>query len=352
MSLLARGIERIVFLLSVRARNRIIAAGLHLPYKVQRMLLNDLQGPRGGQFQSIFRVQKATWKGYWISKDIRKMESNPLQWAEETADQANLIILYVHGGGFHIGSPVQYITSFLEMLDQFRNKHAMADVRFLSVEYSLSPEAAHPTALNECINAYRYLVHDLSVSPSRIVLAGDSAGGNLTAAMLLKLKNQRSDPELGQLPCIPLPAGAAMISPWVVFSGEDSLLLKDTGDDFVQSSQLKGYMGGYLPVTQGMDAQRVREIIERPDVSPFYGNFKGLTCRVLVTYGGVELLRDQIKAFIRKLEDDNVQVDVITRDDAAHTWIVEHHVCATKAIWIHDLSKWTQWCSEIISRKR
>lgn len=71
---------------------------------------------------------------------------------------------------FESGTSTQYMPAFLNMISQLKDNHQLKDVRILSVDYSLSPMAAHPTALNECVSAYRYLVHDLSISPSRIIV--------------------------------------------------------------------------------------------------------------------------------------------------------------------------------------
>lgn len=71
---------------------------------------------------------------------------------------------------FESGTSTQYMPAFLNMISQLKDNHQLNDVRILSVDYSLSPMAAHPTALNECVSAYRYLVHDLSISPSRIIV--------------------------------------------------------------------------------------------------------------------------------------------------------------------------------------
>lgn len=86
--------------------------------------------------------------------------------------------------------------------------------RVLSVDYGLSPEYPYPTALNQVIQAYDWLVNDQHVAPSRIVIAGDSAGGALALLLACSLRDRQQAPT----------AGLALISPWVDFNGDDAYI--------------------------------------------------------------------------------------------------------------------------------
>ncbi|KAI9494252.1 Alpha/beta hydrolase fold-3 [Zychaea mexicana] len=232
--------------------------------------------------------------------------------------------------------------SFLYVLECLKAKHQMKGC-ILSVDYSLSPEETYPTAQDNCVNAYRYLVHDLGLSPSRIIVAGDSSGGNLAATVLLRIRDQRSDPVLATIPPIPLPAGCALISPWVTMD-----LPQRTEKyycDYVRISQIDYYRQNYVPRYDSMEASYREAFIRQPFISPLHGDFDDF-CPTFVSYGGGELFEPQIAAFIDKLEKQHhVSVTVVSRPKTGHIHIVEPHVCRSKEIWRQDLTKFVDWCA-------
>lgn len=87
----------------------------------------------------------------------------------EEVECLNIINTHVLGGGFRTGYATQYIRSFLHMIQHLKDKHGLL-TRIFSVEYTLSPETTYPTAQNECVRSYEYLVKDLNISPSRIIV--------------------------------------------------------------------------------------------------------------------------------------------------------------------------------------
>ena len=91
-------------------------------------------------------------------------------------------ILYFHGGGYIMGSPASHmwICSHLALL---------TGCPVLSVDYALAPEHPHPAAVVDGVHSYRWLVSS-GIMPSRLAIAGDSAGGGLTIATLMKLRDE------------------------------------------------------------------------------------------------------------------------------------------------------------------
>ena len=119
--------------------------------------------------------------------------------------------------------------------------------------YRLSPEHRHPAALDDCVTAYRWLLaqgHDAR----RIVVAGDSAGGNLTLALMLRLRDEG----------LPLPAGAVALSPVtdLTFSGE-SIRRNDGVDDMFSADSMDALVPVYLAD---------RDLRTDPRVSPVFGD--------------------------------------------------------------------------------
>jgi acetyl esterase/lipase len=107
------------------------------------------------------------------------------------------VILWVHGGGFSMGSSRSHKGLASQVAARARTATILPD-------YRLAPEHKHPAALEDCVTTYRAVLAE-GVAAKNIILAGDSAGGGLAVATALKLK------ELG----IAQPAGLMLLSPWV-----------------------------------------------------------------------------------------------------------------------------------------
>jgi acetyl esterase/lipase len=146
------------------------------------------------------------------------------------------VILWCHGGGFAMGSS----RSHKGLASQVAS---VAKIAAIVPDYRLAPEHRHPAALEDCVTAYRAAMGE-GIKTSRIILAGDSAGGGLAVATALKLR------ELG----VALPAGMILLSPWVDLANRGwSHGAKAQRDPFVTSKSLavraKQYLGeGALPL--------------------------------------------------------------------------------------------------------
>lgn len=136
-------------------------------------------------------------------------------------------ILFLHGGGFQIGS----LNSHRSLVS--RLAHATR-VPVTAAAYRLAPEHRYPAAIDDCLAAYRALVEDTA---SRIVIAGDSAGGYLTLDLALKARDQR----------LPQPAGLVLISPWLDLALRgDSYTSRAEVDIFSKGPQLRAMARTYL----------------------------------------------------------------------------------------------------------
>jgi acetyl esterase/lipase len=118
------------------------------------------------------------------------------EWIEEPGADAG-VILYLHGGAYALGS----IDTHREFVARLART---AGMRGLAIDYRLAPEHPYPAALEDATGAYDWLLAE-GVAPSRIIIAGDSAGGGLALAALVALRDAGK----------PLPAGAVCISPWM-----------------------------------------------------------------------------------------------------------------------------------------
>jgi acetyl esterase/lipase len=132
-----------------------------------------------------------------VSVETAELGGRPAEWLTPEGVGRDAALLYLHGGGYCGGS-----------LDSHRDLAARIGIASgcaaVTLGYRLGPEDPYPAAVDDAIAAYRQLVAD-GIPPERLVVAGDSAGGGLTMALLLALRADR----------VPLPAAAVCLSPWV-----------------------------------------------------------------------------------------------------------------------------------------
>jgi acetyl esterase/lipase len=168
------------------------------------------------------RIVEPAFRAYLLSKDARL----PLEVQRSNlASRSATTLLYLHGGGFSLGSVAFYAEALLrvrakvcalELLDG--NEDNVAEARCVAVEYDLSPAARFPLPLLQCLRCYAHLVEVEKIDPNSICIAGDSAGGNLAMGLLLCLDGQmKSESSLAERDWskLPMPGKALLISPWV-----------------------------------------------------------------------------------------------------------------------------------------
>lgn len=213
----------------------------------------------------------------------------------EPPDVTDLVLLYFHGGGFCFGSLRTHGALIGALARATR-------ARTLAIEYRLAPEHPAPAAIDDALAAYRYLLAE-GVSPERIVLAGDSAGGTMVLSTLLALRDRHE----------PLPAAGVAISPWVDLGCSGDSFTRNAAFDFVGEAHCRlaaaCYLGGADP--------------NRPDISPLRADLAGLP-PLFLQAGEAEVLIDQIRVFARQAADDCVEVRLHVYEDMVHVWHLMH----------------------------
>src|SRR5512143_2095927 len=140
-----------------------------------------------------------------VARDVTcaalQAEGVPAEWIVPPNAAADRVILYLHGGGYVMGS----INTHRAMIARIARA---SQARALALDYRLAPEHPFPAAVDDATAAYRWLLAQ-NIKPSNIVVAGDSAGGGLTLATLLAIRDAK----------LPLPAAGVCISPWVDMEG-------------------------------------------------------------------------------------------------------------------------------------
>jgi monoterpene epsilon-lactone hydrolase len=217
------------------------------------------------------------------------------EWIEpERTDTADLsCILYFHGGGYIAMSPRTHrvITSRLAIWSR---------ARCFALEYRLAPEHPFPAALDDALQAWRALIAE-GIPSSRLVMAGDSAGGNLVLALLIVLRDSGEE----------LPAAAVVFSPWtdLAMTG-DSIISNERADPMFTGAMVARMARYYL--SGGASAMD-------PLVSPLYADLRGLP-PLLIQVGADEVLRDDSTRFAEQAVRAGVAVDLQIWPDVPHGW--------------------------------
>lgn len=214
------------------------------------------------------------------------------EWHRPANQKTERTILYLHGGGYFFGSPVSHrsLTFALAL---------KANAEVFSLEYRLAPEAPCPAAVEDAVAAFRWLVSN-GRTPSRLSIAGDSAGGGLTLATLQALA------AAGET----LPAGAVLYSPYTDLASDGTSITTNGQSDAMFHPRLfsqpnEHYVGSLDP--------------KDPRCSPLYGDMGGLP-PLLVFASTSEMLYDDSNRLVERAKAAGVDVAYIERDGLAHIW--------------------------------
>jgi monoterpene epsilon-lactone hydrolase len=188
-------------------------------------------------------------------------------------------VLYFHGGGYVSCSPGTH-------RDLVSRIALASGARCIVVDYCKAPEHPFPAAIDDCEATYRALLAE-GVTPSRIVIAGDSAGGGLALAVLQRARAA----------ALPMPAATVLLSPWVDLSCTGASVQSNAAYDYLSPSALAFGVRHYL---QGQDPLH-------PLASPLYADLRGLPPTLLVT-GSAELFLSENLAFAERARAHGVEL--------------------------------------------
>lgn len=224
---------------------------------------------------------------FGTSKEISYESINilgvPAEWVSiNKRHMKKYIILYFHGGGFKTGS-YKYARTLTSKLA------FGTSMDVLCFDYRLAPEHPYPAALEDALKVWDYLMH-LGYGSRDIIVAGDSAGGNLMLALVLKLKSENRM----------LPRGLIVLSPWtdLTLSGKSHETRKEI-DPVLSKPYLESAILAYAP----------KEDLYNSLISPLYGDFIGFP-PIYIQVGDNEiLLHDSINLY-KKMLKANVLVKI------------------------------------------
>jgi monoterpene epsilon-lactone hydrolase len=215
------------------------------------------------------------------------------EWSLAPGSDPSRVLMFFHGGGYCSGS----IKSHRRMVTEAGRA---AGMRTLAVDYRLAPEHPYPAAHEDAITAWRFLrAH--GIAADHIAIGGDSAGGNLTIALINRLRSA-SEAQ---------PACAWLASPWtdLTMSGA-SLASKDTVDPLIHKSYLEELANAYAPPPRDHSD---------PNISPLFADLHGFP-PTLIQVGSAETLLDDAVRFARAAGSADVAVTLEVWPQMIHAW--------------------------------
>jgi monoterpene epsilon-lactone hydrolase len=259
--------------------NVVLTGGSYCPYKYQRYYFNTI-------------APYLTPKVPGVEYKSLEVSGIPAAWLIPDDVNNDQVLLYFHGGGYVIGC----IKSHHKMVSRIA---AAAQCSALIIDYHLAPEDSFPAAIEDALTAYRWLLSQ-GYDPERMIIAGDSAGGGLTVATLISLRDS-SDP---------LPAAAILLSPWADL-GVTGESVKTVGwrDPLLSARELRKWAAMYLGAIDCKD----------PLASPIYADLKGLP-PLYIQVGSCEILLDDARRLAERAEEDGVPVELDIWEGMFHGW--------------------------------
>ena len=216
----------------------------------------------------------------------------PSEWVAAPNVGRRRTLLYLHGGGYSVGSPRSH-RPFVSRLSRATRTRA------LSVDYRLAPEHPFPAAVDDAVTAYRWLLEH-HASPERVAVAGDSAGGGLAVAAMVAARDEG----------LPMPGALVLISPWTDLSVSGASMQTHRGSDpwlDPDGAALAAavYLGGASP--------------SNPLASPLFADLAGLP-PTLIVVGTAEILLDDSRRIAERMRTAGVKVVLDEWPDMLHVF--------------------------------
>ena len=215
-------------------------------------------------------------------------------WIHPIARKSDTVVLYLHGGGYTCGN-MDFAIGFGSTLAK------TLGLRVFAPAYRLAPEEPYPAAVDDALKAYLYLI-ECGISPSQIILCGESAGGGLSYALCLRLS------ALG----LQIPAGIIAISPWVdlTLSG-GSIKSRADVDIALTYDRLKFFANSYVAASDP----------KLPEISPIFADVSAMPPS-LIFVGSDELLFDDAQVLERKLVHAGRDCKLIVGENMWHAYTI------------------------------
>lgn len=232
---------------------------------------------KSNKYATSQSIDTLSIKGEWITPNHGKTETT---------------LLYLHGGAYVFGSIPTY-HRFLSYLAHHGN------MRIFALDYRLAPEHPFPAALEDALNAYKWLL-DNKTDPKNLVVAGDSAGGGLTLALVQSIRNER----------LPQAAAAICMAPWLDLSPDAPYSAEiEKKDKIVNVTMNKKFVPCYAG----------NEDLHNPLISPMYADLTDFP-PVFIQTGTADSLSTQNIEFEKRARQEGSPITFEFWDGMPHVW--------------------------------
>ncbi|KAI8380566.1 Alpha/Beta hydrolase protein [Choanephora cucurbitarum] len=329
-----------------------------MPAPAARLILNEITRDRTCHRPWIQRVKldpkvQQDWSGCWIGHQIHDLDKDALM---KRVYEADVVLFYVHGGGFRIGSCTMYMDTMISWIEVLKEKYGLSCM-IMSIDYRLAPEYRYPSPVEDVVRAYEHLVHKLGVSHEKIVVMGDSAG----SALLLEMLFITHDPSMFEILTeeedgailneLPRPAGAVLISPLVTDETTSESWKENQKYDYITYHTAKVIKRDYFPTSTNASSSSALQQEQRSHPSPqnfdaeneegqdelqilgiakLQTGFKAfLPPEVLMYIGEYEVLKDDALQLGEKIQQDDVSLEIVVEPNV-HDWFCVREVVKDK----------------------
>lgn len=250
----------------------------------------SLETVRKGQ-NKVGELMEAKYRRQILSKE-HPFDHFTAAWVIPKDERRQGVILYLHGGGYICGD-LEYAKGFASTLA------VQCGVRVFCPAYRLAPEHRYPAALEDALQAYRYLLNK-GYAPEHITLCGESAGGGLCYALCMKLK------ELD----LPQPCGIIAISPWTDLTASGDSYADNRERDPSMTVELLDFFAGCYADDR-----------KDPLVSPLFGELSDMPPS-LIYVGGDEIMRSDAEDMHKKLLASGCKSQLVVRPERWHGYVL------------------------------
>src|SRR5262245_27539796 len=284
------------------ARRQVDLEARSMPSAEHEAVVASMKGQQGGPAPTSIAELRAgldALVGYFRGLDFPDdVEEEPTvasgvpgYWFTPKGAHADRALLYLHGGGYVMGS----VATHRSLVGRIAGA---AGIRCLALDYRLAPEHPFPAAIEDACAAYRGLLVQ-GIAPSALAIAGDSAGGGLALGCLVALRDAGD----------PLPAAAVCLSPLADLELSGASVSAGIDDPLVDRDGTRMMVAAYL---QGADPRD-------PRASPLHADFAGLP-PLWIEVGTREILLDDAVRVARRARAAGVEVALERGDGLTHAW--------------------------------
>lgn len=278
---------------------------LSKPAEIVNLILRFVMKPFGMPTKpTVNRFKRAAWRikqMEHLNRLPRKVKITPdklpgfdAEWVDAGNALPSRVMLYFHGGAYFMGSPKSHRELTWRLAETAR-------CRVFAINYRQLPDSTFPCWIEDAVTAYRYLLQQ-GYNAADIVLAGDSAGGNLVLTALMSIRDSG----------YPMPLAAICISPWTDLSCSGSTFLSNHENDCMLKTEALTAIGRYIATSSGYD-------VRDPKLSPLFGSFKDFPS-LLVHVSDQEILLDDARALVVAARRDGVTVSYKEFSGLAHVF--------------------------------